>query len=53
MVDSGTHEFRLQAASEKPTGKIDISVDLKNDVAYIQQLRKAGYLADSKVKVSK
>jgi hypothetical protein len=53
MVDSGTHEFRLQAASEKPTGKIDVTLDFTNDVAYIQQLRKAGYLADSKVQVTK
>lgn len=51
-INSGTHEFRLQAASEKPTGKIDVTVDLKNDVAYIQELRKAGYLADGKVQVS-
>lgn len=53
MVDDGSHEFRLQAASEKPTGKIDVTLDLKNDVAYIQQLRKAGYLADGKVQVVK
>lgn len=53
MLDAGAHEFRLQAASEKPTGKIDVTVDLKNDVAYIQQLRKAGYLADGKVQVTK
>jgi hypothetical protein len=53
MVDSGSHEFRLQAASEKPTGTIDVTIDLKNDVAYVQQLRKAGYLADGKVRVSK
>ncbi len=53
MVDDGNHEFRLQAASEKPTGKLDVTLDLKNDVAYIQQLRKAGYLADGKVQVSK
>ena len=51
-LNSGNHEFRLQAASEKPTGKIDVTVDLKNDVAYIQELRKAGYLADGKVQVS-
>jgi hypothetical protein len=53
MLDAGTHEFRLQAASEKPTGKIDVTLDLKNDVAYVQQLRKAGYLADGKVQVKK
>ena len=27
MVDSGTHEFRLQAASEKPTGKLDVTLE--------------------------
>ena len=53
MIDSGTHEFRLQAASEKPTGKIDVTLDFANDVAYVQQLRKAGYLADGKVQVTK
>jgi hypothetical protein len=53
MMDEGTHEFRLQAASEKPTGKLDVTIDWKNDVAYIQQLRKAGYLADGRVQVTK
>jgi hypothetical protein len=53
MIDSGSHEFRLQAASEKPTGKIDVTIDLSNEVAYVQQLRKAGYLADGKVQVTK
>lgn len=52
-LGSGTHEFRLQAASEKPTGKLDVTLDLKNDVAYVQQLRKAGYLADGRVQVVK
>jgi len=50
-LDPGEYEFRLQAATEKGTGKLDITVDLKNDVAYIQELRKAGYVADGKVKV--
>jgi hypothetical protein len=53
MVDNGTHEFRLQAATETPTDTIDISISNTNDVAYIQQLRKAGYVADSKVTVTK
>lgn len=53
MLDAGMHTFRLQAASEKPTGKIDVTLDLKNDVAYVQQLRQAGYLADGKVQVRK
>lgn len=51
-LNAGAHEFRLQAASEKPTGKIDVTLDLKNDVAYVQELRKAGYLADGKVQAS-
>ncbi len=53
MLDSGSHEFRLQAASEKPTGKLDVTIDWTNEVAYVQELRKAGYLADGKVRVSK
>jgi hypothetical protein len=52
-LDPGTYEFRLQAASEKATGKVDVTIDWKNDVAYFQELRKAGYLADGKVKVTK
>lgn len=50
-LDPGEYEFRLQSASEKGTGKLDVTIDLKNEVAYIQELRKAGYLADGKVKV--
>ncbi len=50
-LDPGEYEFRLQAATEKGTGKLDVTVDLKNDVAYLQELRKAGYVADGKVKV--
>ncbi len=52
-LDAGDYEFRLQAASEKATDKVDITFDLKNDVAYLQQLRKAGYLADGTIKVVK
>ncbi len=51
-LDPGEYEFRLQAASEKGTGKLDVTLDLKNEVAYVQELRKAGYLADGKVKVT-
>lgn len=50
-LDPGEYEFRLQAATEKGTGKLDVTVDLKNDVAYVQELRKAGYVADGKVDV--
>ncbi len=50
-LDPGTYEFRLQAASEKATGKVDMTIDWNNDVAYFQELRKAGYLADGKVKI--
>lgn len=53
MLDPGTYEFRLQAASEKGTGRVDMTIDWSNDVAYFQELRKAGYLADGKVKVTK
>ena len=49
-LDPGEYEFRLQAASEKGSGKLDVTIDLKNAVAYVQELRKAGYLADGTVK---
>lgn len=52
-LDPGEYEFRLQAATEKGTGKLDLTIDWKNDVAYIQELRKAGYVADGKIKVVK
>lgn len=52
-LDPGEYEFRLQAATEKGTGKLDVTFDFKNDVAYIQELRKAGYVADGKIKVIK
>lgn len=52
-LDPATYQFRLQAASEKATGKVDVTIDWKNDVAYFQELRKAGYLADGVVKVIK
>ena len=51
-LDPGEYEFRLQAASEKGTGKLDVTLDFKNAVGYVQELRKAGYLADGKVKVT-
>jgi hypothetical protein len=53
MLDSGTYTVRLQAASEKPTGKLDVTLDFKNDVAYIQRLREAGYLADGQIAMKK
>lgn len=52
-LDPGEYEFRLQAATEKGTGKLDLTIDWKNDVAYIQELRKAGYVADGRIKVIK
>lgn len=52
-LEPGEYEFRLQAATEKGTGKLDVTIDWKNDVAYIQELRKAGYVADGKIKVLK
>jgi hypothetical protein len=52
-LDPGEYEFRLQAASEKGTGKLDVTIDWSNDVAYLQELRKAGYLADGTVKIIK
>ena len=36
-----------------PSDKLDISVNLVTDMVYIQQLRKAGYVADGKVTVTK
>lgn len=50
-LDPGEYEFRLQAATEKGTGNLDVTLDLKNEVAYVQELRKAGYVADGKIKV--
>jgi hypothetical protein len=52
-LDPGEYDFRLQAATEKGTGKLDLTIDWKNDVAYIQELRKAGYVADGRIKVLK
>jgi len=52
-LDPGEYEFRLQAASEKGTGQLDVTIDWSNDVAYLQELRKAGYLADGKVTIVK
>jgi hypothetical protein len=52
-LDPAIYQFRLQAASEKATGIVDVTIDWKNDVAYFQELRKAGYLADGIVKVIK
>lgn len=52
-LDAGRYEFRIQAATEKGTGKLDVTVDGKNEVAYLQELRKAGYVADGAVTVEK
>lgn len=54
-LDPGEYEFRLQVASETGTGNYDVTFDLNpdNPVAYIQELRKAGYLATGGVKVIK
>jgi hypothetical protein len=52
-LDAGDYEFRVQAATEKGTGKVDVTIDFKNDVAYLQELRKAGYVADGTVQVAK
>ncbi len=51
-LDSGEYEFRFQAATEKGTGKLDLTIDWNNEVAYIQELRKAGYVADGKISVN-
>jgi hypothetical protein len=54
-LDPGEYEFRLQAATEKGTGKLDLTIQVTQDTAtgYIQELRKAGYVADGKVLVKK
>ncbi len=53
MLDAGTHRLRLQGATEKVTDKVDVTLDFKNDVAYFQRLRAAGYVADGEVTLSK
>lgn len=54
-LEPGEYDFRLQAASEQATGQLDLTIQATSDNAtlYIQELRKAGYLADGKVKVVK
>lgn len=53
MLDAGSYAVRVQAASEKATNKVDVTLDFKNDVAYIQRLREAGYLADGQITMKK
>lgn len=53
MLDAGTHRLRLQGATEKVTDKVDVTLDFKNDVAYFQRLRAAGYVADGEIKLVK
>jgi len=53
MIDAGTHKLRLQGATEKVTDKVDVTLDFKNDVAYFQRLRAAGYVADGEIALVK
>lgn len=53
MLDPGTHKLRLQGATEKVTDKVDVTLDFKNDVAYFQRLRAAGYVADGEIALLK
>ncbi len=50
---SGTHELRLQGASEKENGKTDVEVNLDSGTVTKQKLRDASYLADGKISVTK
>lgn len=54
-LDAGDYEITLQAASETGTGKLDLTLDLNpdNPTLYIQELRKAGYLATGKFRMRK
>jgi len=54
-LDPGEYELRLKAASEEGTGKLDVTFQVAQDnvSAYVQELRKAGYLADGRVKMVK
>lgn len=53
MIDPGTHRLRIQGATEKLTDKVDVTLDFKNDVAYFQRLRAAGYVADGEIALVK
>jgi hypothetical protein len=53
MINAGTHKLRLQGATEKITDKVDVTLDFKNDVAYFQRLRAAGYVADGEIALVK
>jgi hypothetical protein len=52
-LPSGTHELRFQAVTEAQTGKKDVEVNLDTGSVTKQNLRKAGYVADGKIKVTK
>jgi hypothetical protein len=53
MIGAGTHKIRLQGATETVTDKVDVTLDFKNDVAYFQRLRAAGYVADGEITLTK
>jgi hypothetical protein len=52
-LPEGTHELRFQAVTETETGKKDIEVNLDTGAVTKQNLRKAGYVADGKINVTK
>ena len=54
-LEPGEYSFRLQAASEQGTGQLDLTIQATSDTAtlYVQELRKAGYLADGQIMVTK
>ena len=52
-LPSGTHELRFQAVSETETGKKDVEINLDTGSVTKQNLRKAGYLADGRINVTK
>jgi hypothetical protein len=49
----GTHEIRFQAVTESQTGKKDVEINLDTGSVTKQDLRKAGYVADGKINVTK
>lgn len=52
-LSQGTHELRFQAVTETETGKREIEVNLDTGSVTKQNLRKAGYVADGKIKITK
>jgi hypothetical protein len=52
-LPSGTHELRFQAVTETQTGRKDIEINLDTGSVTKQNLRKAGYVADGKINVTK